>query len=193
MNILEYALDVNKDVSLIIDLCKNLGIKKQNEDDFLTEDEIIMLDNELDSMKENLNPDYELDEELEEKVDALVSGIDIDLDEVTTKKEKVKSKVELKSDAKAKYLKGKKEIYKHRDKLMDNKEEDDVILYKEGMTVAELALVAQTPLKVMSGYNGKVLCRAFKKEKHEEICCFRCGYVYSGTDTCPKCGYKSNQ
>lgn len=31
------------------------------------------------------------------------------------------------------------------------------------------------------------------KEKHEEICCFRCGYVYHGTDTCPKCGYKANQ
>lgn len=31
------------------------------------------------------------------------------------------------------------------------------------------------------------------KESHEEICCFRCGYVYSGTDTCPKCGYKANQ
>lgn len=31
------------------------------------------------------------------------------------------------------------------------------------------------------------------KENHEEICCFRCGYVYSGTDTCPKCGYKANQ
>ena len=139
MSILEYALDVNKDVSLIIELCKELGIRKQKEDDFLTDDEIILLDNELDSMKENLNPDYELDEELEEKVDALVSGIDIDLDEVTTKKEKVKSKVELKSDAKAKYLKGKKEIYKHRDKLMTNKEEDDVILYKEGMTVTDLA------------------------------------------------------
>ena len=52
MSILEYALDVNKDVSLIIDLCKELGIKKQNEEDILTEDDIIMLDNELDSMKE---------------------------------------------------------------------------------------------------------------------------------------------
>lgn len=31
------------------------------------------------------------------------------------------------------------------------------------------------------------------KEKHEEICCFRCGYVYSGTDICPKCGYKANE
>lgn len=139
MSIIEYALDVNKDVNVIIDLCRELAINKQNEDDYLTEDEIIMLDNELDARKENLNPDYELDEELEEKVDALVSGIDIDLDEVNTKKEKVKSKVELKSDAKTKYLKGKKEIYKHRDKLMNNLEEDDVILYKEGMTVSDLA------------------------------------------------------
>jgi len=139
MNILEYALDVNKDVSLIIDLCKKLGINKQDEEDFLSEDDIILLDNELENMKENLNPDYELDEELEEKVKNLVSGIDIDLDEVTTKKEKVKSKVEMKADAKAKFLKGKKEIYKHRDKLMTNKEEDDVILYHEDMTVSELA------------------------------------------------------
>lgn len=31
------------------------------------------------------------------------------------------------------------------------------------------------------------------KESHEEICCFRCGYVYRWADTCPKCGYKANQ
>lgn len=37
------------------------------------------------------------------------------------------------------------------------------------MTVLELSKVTQGPMKVMSGYNGKVLCRAFKKEKHEEI------------------------
>lgn len=31
------------------------------------------------------------------------------------------------------------------------------------------------------------------KEKHEEKCCFRCGYVYSEGDTCPKCGSKENR
>lgn len=31
------------------------------------------------------------------------------------------------------------------------------------------------------------------KEKHETICCFRCGYTYKGGNTCPKCGYKMNQ
>lgn len=31
------------------------------------------------------------------------------------------------------------------------------------------------------------------KEKHETICCFRCGYVYKGGNICPKCGYKMNE
>lgn len=31
------------------------------------------------------------------------------------------------------------------------------------------------------------------KEKHELICCFRCGYTYKGGQICPKCGYKMNQ
>lgn len=37
------------------------------------------------------------------------------------------------------------------------------------MTVAELEKVSQSPLKVMSGFNGKVLCHRFKKDKHQEI------------------------
>ncbi len=139
MSILEYALDVNKEVSEIISLCESLNIKKTLEDDILTDEEIIMLDNEIDSLKENENPDYEIDEELESKVDNLVSKIDMDLDEMSTKKEKVKSKVESKNDAKIKFQKGRKEIYKHRDKLMENKEEDDVIVYHDKMTPASLA------------------------------------------------------
>lgn len=31
------------------------------------------------------------------------------------------------------------------------------------------------------------------KEKHETICCFRCGYVYKSGTVCPECGYKRNQ
>lgn len=30
------------------------------------------------------------------------------------------------------------------------------------------------------------------KEKHDTICCFRCGYVYKGGNVCPKCGFKNN-
>lgn len=31
------------------------------------------------------------------------------------------------------------------------------------------------------------------KEKHEKKCCFRCGYVYTDGDVCPKCGSKNNK
>lgn len=29
-------------------------------------------------------------------------------------------------------------------------------------------------------------------EKHDTICCFRCGYQYKGVGVCPKCGYQNN-
>ncbi len=31
------------------------------------------------------------------------------------------------------------------------------------------------------------------KESHEEICCFRCGFIYKDLEACPKCGYKANR
>lgn len=37
------------------------------------------------------------------------------------------------------------------------------------MTVSELAKVTQTGMKVMSAYNGKVLCHRFDTEKHKAI------------------------
>ena len=68
-------------------------------------------------MKENTNPDYEYDSELEEKVSNLVDSIDIDLDDINTKPEKLKkvekqNKLANNTNMKNKYLKGKKEKYK---------------------------------------------------------------------------------
>ena len=146
MNIREYAEDVGKEISEIVELCRELDIKKSKEEDYLNDEEITLLDNEISNRKENENPDYEIDEELDEKVSNLVSGIDIDLDEVNTKPEKLKKQESKQQEMqkanniqKAKFLKGKKEIYKHRDKLMENKEEDDVIIYSPDMTVGMLA------------------------------------------------------
>ena len=31
------------------------------------------------------------------------------------------------------------------------------------------------------------------KEKHDTICCYRCGYIYKGGGVCPRCGYKQNE
>ena len=37
------------------------------------------------------------------------------------------------------------------------------------MTVKEFSDLCHSKIKVMSGYNGKVLCKAFKPKKHTEI------------------------
>lgn len=31
------------------------------------------------------------------------------------------------------------------------------------------------------------------KDKHDTICCYRCGYVYHNREICPECGYKKNR
>jgi len=178
MNIKEYALDVSKDISEIIDLCKKLGINKSREDDFLTDEEITILDNELDSLKENLNPDYEIDLELEEKVSNLVNSIDIDLDSVNTKVEKLKkqdtnrqvNKNNIQKD-KNKFLKGKKEIYKHRDKLMSNTPVDDVIVYHDNMTVGTLAsAINVAPAEIVKKLFDLGIMATINQEINYDVC-----------------------
>ena len=37
------------------------------------------------------------------------------------------------------------------------------------LTVGDFAKICQTDIKVMSGFNGKILCKRFNPEKHTEI------------------------
>ena len=45
MSVLEYAQDMNKSVEEIIKMCGKLGIDAKNEDDMLSDDSIVELDN----------------------------------------------------------------------------------------------------------------------------------------------------
>ena len=45
MSVLEYAQDMNKSVEEIIKMCGKLGIDVKNEDDMLSDDYIVELDN----------------------------------------------------------------------------------------------------------------------------------------------------
>ena len=68
MSVLEYANDVNKTVSEILNLCKKLNIEVNNEDDYLDEEAIIELDNSLDEIEEAEElEDLEYEDELIEK------------------------------------------------------------------------------------------------------------------------------
>ena len=47
MSVSEYALDVDKSVNEILNLCKKLEISVSSKEDMLSDDDIIMLDNEI--------------------------------------------------------------------------------------------------------------------------------------------------
>ena len=146
MSILEYAEDVNKSVEEIYKLCDRLGIGYKDENTDLTEDDIVLLDGEVASSLDEEETDTseeameQLEEEaLEDHVEQIVIDSKINID-TSSNKQKLKSKSERTENNKAKFQKDKKELYKHREKLMTNEEqEDNIVLYKEDMTVGDVA------------------------------------------------------
>ena len=147
MNIEDYALDVGKTVEEIKALCDKIGINYKDESTVLDETDIILLDNEIQDQEDYVEGDIEdlesrlYEEEVYDKAEELAMNTKIDLDN-STSFEKVKPKSQKKNDnKKSDFFKERKKIYKHREKLQKNEavQDDNVILYKDGMTVSELA------------------------------------------------------
>ena len=136
MTVKDYALDVDKTVEEIIELCNSLGIKVEDENTILDDENIILLDNNIDSDSEDVELTEE--EEVEDTAEELAQETKFDLDNNKTF-EKVKKKTTNKENKKE-FLKERKKIYKHREKLQSNEQElDNIIVYKDGMSVKELA------------------------------------------------------
>ena len=129
MSVKDYALDVGRSVKVILDKCNTLGFSASNEDDILSEDEVIDLDNAV----------YEDNEEenLIDKAEEIVSNMKNVDDTVHVQKLKKKSDIISAYD----FKKEKKEMYKHKEKLMSNApvKEDNKIVYEENMTLSKLA------------------------------------------------------
>lgn len=147
MTIEDYALDVEKTIDEIKALCDKIGINYEDEKTPLDETDIILLDNELQDAEDYVTGDIEdleekiLDEEVSDKAEMLAMNTKFDLDN-GTKFEKVKSnKQTKKTENKKDFLKERKKIYKHREKLQSNEatQDENVILYNQGMTVTDLA------------------------------------------------------
>ena len=120
MSVKEYALDIKISVDVILEKCKELDIKVFNENDMLSEENIIDLDNNI---------------EIEDVLEDIVSNIKID---DTIKKEKLNKKVEpIKNDD---FVIKKKEMYKNKEKLISNtSNSENIIVFKDSMTVSDLA------------------------------------------------------
>ena len=158
MNLLEYAEDTGLDIQVVKKMCDKIGITYEDENSQLTEDDIILLDNEIQDQEDYVSDSEEesYEEEIEDKAEKLASLTSFDLDNQENFQKLKKSSVK-KQEAKTNFIKERKKIYKHREKLQSNeiKKDENVILYKEGMTISELAnllSVSSTELikKVMS-------------------------------------------
>jgi translation initiation factor IF-2 len=124
MSVLEYANDVNKSVAEILNKCEELGISASTQDDMLSADDVDLLD----------NAEFDMDEMVEE----IIENKNIKIDD-SVSKQKLKKKTENKSSNKKEFAQKKKEMYKNKEKLMSNVTSDNVVLYKENMTVGDLA------------------------------------------------------
>lgn len=135
MSVLEYAEDVERSVDEILRKAKELGIDVFDKDDMLDDEAITILDNNLDSTLEN--------DSLEDIVEEIIVNEEIDADN-TIKREKLnnkKNKTNVINNSKKEFASKKKEMYKNKEKLVSNSpvNNDSVILYKENMTINELA------------------------------------------------------
>ena len=126
-----------KSVAEVLKKCKELGMKVNNADDVLNDDEIVTLDNTINLISTDDEISYDEDEMVENIAMDIMESKNIQ-ETNSSKKQKLKKKDTTK-EANDNFKMLKKEMYKHKEKLMGNTELEDVILYKQGMTVSELA------------------------------------------------------
>ena len=141
MKVYEYANDTNHSVAEILKKCQELGINVKDKDSFLSDDDIIILDNTINLISTASDTTIEEDEVIDEAVEDMLEKTNIGKNFNTfAKKQKLKKKQELVA-SKNEFLSKKKEMYKNKSKLKKNKIEDNVVLYHDDMTVKEFSEV----------------------------------------------------
>ncbi len=140
MTVKNYAADVNLSVAEVLKECSLLDIKVNSGEDILTDDDIIMLDNTINLISTEDEISFEEADEIDEKVEEIVSNNNyVNTIKNTTSKQKLKKKDATKEE----FNNLKKEMYKNKSKLQSNNLNDNIIIYKENMTLYNLAEAMQ--------------------------------------------------
>lgn len=132
MTVEEYALDVNKTVEEILKKCSDLNINANDSSYLLSEDDIVILDNaNYDEIEEDMALDLAEKYEKTEKI-----NIENGMNKKKKRQQKPNNIINKKE-----FASKKKEMYKNKEKLISNEVEvsDNIVLYKENMTIKELA------------------------------------------------------
>jgi Translation initiation factor 2 (IF-2; GTPase) len=136
MTVKDYATDVNLSVAEVLKKCKDLGLNINNANDELNDDDIIMLDNVINLISSDTEITYDEADDIDSKVDEIMTSSSIDRNiNQGVKKQKLKKKDSTNSD----FNVLKKQMYKNKNKLMKNETDENIVLFKEGMTVNDLA------------------------------------------------------
>lgn len=141
MSVKEYATELGYTVQEVLDKCKELGIKITSSNDVLDDDAVTMLDNSMNLISSDSDIDHDDDKILDDTVEELINESNYIKDDSQEKKQKLKKKITNENKDKDYYNK-KKAMYKNKTKLMTNEEpNDNIVLYKDGMTVSDFAEV----------------------------------------------------
>ena len=166
MTLEDYAIDVGRSVDEVKALCDKVGISYQDENTLLDDISITLLDNELQDQEDYVEENSEvleekrLEEEVEDRAEELAFSTKIDFDNeqsFTKLKQNKQSQKTENQNPKKDFLKERKKMYKHREKLQSNEtpKDENVILYKEGMTVTDFAsLLEIAPVELVKKLMG---------------------------------------
>ena len=138
MNIKEYAEEMGFTVQQVLDKCKELGINITDPNEYLNDDDFVTLDLSMNLISTDNETNFEEEDALDDAVEEIL-GEEV---ETTEKKQKLKKKNSnpiSKKDNNVEYLNSKKALYKHKDKLSNTNNTENIILYENNMTVQNLA------------------------------------------------------
>lgn len=135
MSIKDYANEMNFTIQEVLNQCKELGIKANDGNFMLSDDDIIMLDNSMNLISTDSEANFDDIDALDDAVDEILG----DQKDYTVKKQKLKKKNNQNNKDNNDYLKKKKAMYKNKTKLANNVADENIVVYEEGMTVGKLA------------------------------------------------------
>lgn len=142
MNIQDYALDIGKSEEEVLEKMKNLKLITTDPNRALSDDEVILLDNAFQD-EEDYVPSEDVNNEVVEDIALSMKAEQIAYDNNSYNKENKRAVKKNKNNKQSasKFKEERKKIYKHREKLQSNEtlKDDSVLLYKDGMTVGEVA------------------------------------------------------
>lgn len=158
MNIQDYALDIGKSVEDVLAKMATLKLITTDPNRLLSDDEVILLDNAFQD-EEDYVPSEDVNDEIVEDIALSMKAEEIAYGNSSYNKESKKpsKKNKVTKGSNTKFREERKKLYKHREKLQSNEtaKDDSVILYKEGMTVGDVAnCVNVSPSEVIKKLMG---------------------------------------